>query len=257
MNYEIIKEQHNYVQSQIKDLQRKQKKYPEGKIIYSKKKRGINWYISSDHKREYIKKDNKKIIEQLVLKKYETALLEEFQKEEKILEKYEKVLNNKISDQMLEQDSVFQKILLNSYQTRSQKIKSWQETLYEKSEYHKEGLIFEIENGEYVRSKSEALIALMLSKNQIPYRYENKLVINGITYWPDFTILHPQTGKIVLWEHLGKMDDLDYVKRNISKLENYCSSGWIPGINLIFTSETSENPLTTKMIEKTIQMYLR
>ncbi len=51
--------------------------------------------------------------------------------------------------------------------------------------------IFYTHKGERVRSKSEVIIANLLYKYQIPYRYEFPLTIKdfGITY-PDFLILN-------------------------------------------------------------------
>ena len=56
--------------------------------------------------------------------------------------------------------------------------------------------------GHSVRSKSELLIADALFYHGIRYEYEKELILSGRTIYPDFTIRHPQTGKIFYWEHL-------------------------------------------------------
>ncbi|MFQ8777759.1 MAG: hypothetical protein ACLR78_10425 [Roseburia sp.] len=63
-----------------------------------------------------------------------------------------------------------------------------------------------------MRSKSEAMIAMLLHLNAIPYRYECALSLGGVTLFPDFTIRHPVTGVLYYWEHFGLMDDPAYAK---------------------------------------------
>ena len=41
-----------------------------------------------------------------------------------------------------------------------------------------------------MRSKSEAMIAMSLYVQKIPYRYECELKLGSITLFPDFTIRH-------------------------------------------------------------------
>ena len=60
-----------------------------------------------------------------------------------------------------------------------------------------------------MRSKSEAMIAMSLYVQKIPYRYECELKLGSITLFPDFTIRHPETGEIFYWEHFGMMDKPD------------------------------------------------
>lgn len=241
------------MKKQLLELQKRQAKHPEGKIIHSTKKKGINWFVSDGKTKEYT--SDKAIIEALVRKKYELMLLEELQDEEKILERYEKLLEKKKSEEMLEPTSIFQKYLINSYQSKSEKIKSWIEKPKIQNNYHTESLQHGNKRGELFRSKAENMIAIQLKIKGIPYRYENQITINGNTYIPDFTIINPKTDKLVIWEHLGKIQNVDYVRKNLKKMGDYVSAGWIPGINLILTSETLENPLTDTMIEKTIDMY--
>lgn len=96
---------------------------------------------------------------------------------------------------------------------------------------------------------------MFLHNNDIPFRYECSLNLNGITVYPDFTIRHPKTGKFYYWEHFGKMDDPHYVKTTLSKLELYISNDIFPSINLITTYETNNNPLDIEMVENIIQYY--
>ena len=54
--------------------------------------------------------------------------------------------------------------------------------------------IFYTKKGEYVRSKSEKILADMFYDLNIPYEYECQLILrNGYEYYPDFTFISPYT----------------------------------------------------------------
>lgn len=74
---------------------------------------------------------------------------------------------------------------------------------------HQLGKIYKTENGEWVRSKSELIIANILYRSKIEYKYEEKLFYNK-TQWkePDFTVRY--NGQTWYWEHLGLLGDEIY-----------------------------------------------
>ena len=78
----------------------------------------------------------------------------------------------------------------------------------------------------------------------------------GITY-PDFTILNTENRQEIYWEHLGMMDDPNYVDMAIKKINTYEQNGILLGKNLILTYETKKNPLNSKTIKLIIQHYLK
>ena len=76
----------------------------------------------------------------------------------------------------------------------------------------------------------------------------NVVQIDGAWYFPDFQLLHPETYELIFIEHLGMMDNADYVKSNMTKICKYAQNGLVPEKNFFFTWETSENPLTPQDI---------
>lgn len=64
-----------------------------------------------------------------------------------------------------------------------------------------EGLVHSTSKGMKVRSKSEALIAMLLDMNGIEYRYEAPLTLGDHTFYPDFAIMRPSDRKLFYWEH--------------------------------------------------------
>lgn len=111
--------------------------------------------------------------------------------------------------------------------------------------------------GEYVRSKSEKIIADYLLSQGIPYQFEPPFrLFSGDTVFPDFVILNVRKNKTIYWEHLGKVGDLDYATKNFGKLMDYEQSGLILGDNLIVTLETKERQLDIELVEKKVQAFL-
>ncbi len=118
--------------------------------------------------------------------------------------------------------------------------------------------INETENGEFVRVKSECFIANKLYYSNIPYKYEYPITLMGKTYYPDFTIMHPRTRKIIIWEHFGRMEDPEYARRTVEKLNLYNRNGWIPGKNMIVTFESLGAQLDTKTVNNWIsEMFVK
>jgi len=108
-----------------------------------------------------------------------------------------------------------------------------------------------------VRSKSEKIIADTLERRGIPYRYEAPLILqDGVTVYPDFSLLNVRRRKEYIWEHLGMMDNEDYARSAVTKLNSYINSGFFPGEQLILTMESQKTPLGTKTIERMIERYL-
>lgn len=100
--------------------------------------------------------------------------------------------------------------------------------------------------GDFVRSKSEVIIADELYVNQISYEYEKPITLNGWNYpvRPDFTICTPKENRIIYWEHCGLMNDADYRAKWERKKKAYERTGiseW--NKNLIVTYESQGNDL--------------
>lgn len=133
----------------------------------------------------------------------------------------------------------------------------------ENGRFYEQGLIHTTAKGEFVRSKSEVIIANQLFHNNIPYAYEQRLTLNGETRWPDFTIEDKDSGNVFYWEHCGMMDEPGYRKRWEVKLAWYAENGILPhedggGRNgtLILTEETKGSGIDTRHVDKLIQDIL-
>ncbi|MBR4768754.1 MAG: hypothetical protein IK088_07240 [Lachnospiraceae bacterium] len=108
---------------------------------------------------------------------------------------------------------------------------------------------------EYVRSKSEKIIADALSRNNVPYVYEAPLFLSGKKLYPDFTILNVEERKTLYWEHFGMLDDEMYLSDVIEKLNLYILSGIMPGDQLIITYESSKKAMKSRIVDEMIRFY--
>lgn len=92
------------------------------------------------------------------------------------------------------------------------------------------------EEGILVKSKAEQIIADELYRRGIPYRYERSVrCLDDTIRSPDFTILDKRTGKHYYWEHMGMMENPEYIRKQCDKMYSYSVTGIVPGHNLIIT----------------------
>ena len=116
--------------------------------------------------------------------------------------------------------------------------------------------VFKTERGDLVRSKSEYMLANMLSKHSIPYKYEKPLYLESGTFYPDFTILDVHRRREIYLEHFGMMDDPSYLDRMLKKVNEYNRAGYRLGDNLIITMESYSQPLDIRAAERMILRVL-
>ena len=114
---------------------------------------------------------------------------------------------------------------------------------------------FATKSGWMVRSKSEVLVADMALDYRIPFVYEEVMKVNGYKFAPDFIMLSQVTYKEIIYEHFGRMDDNEYVKKANWKIRQYLEAGYVPGVNLIFTYEYKELPLNRQTLTSIFHLH--
>lgn len=112
-------------------------------------------------------------------------------------------------------------------------------------------------DGTPVRSKAEAMIYARLCSAGFYVIYEFPIEIEKGRYvCPDFLLIHPVTGQIYIWEHLGLWfgtgDTFNYRRSYLQKMDFYNTIGFVAGVNL-FTSFESEDGLDMEKISETIK----
>lgn len=249
--------EYDRLQTQISHLQTELKKYPDGHLICSKNQSRCKWYQSDGHNKVYIPKSNRLLAEQLSVKKYLSLLLEDLKNEQRAIEFYLRHHKTNVgrAEKLLTDTSEYQNLLKPYFTPLSQELSDWIHAPYEHNLLYPEQLIHKSISGNFLRSKSEAIIDMLLFVNKIPFRYECSLVLGEVTLYPDFTIRHPHNGTTFYWEHFGLIDNASYSANAFSKLQLYATHKIYPSIQLITTYETKEHPLTTDTVEKIISDF--
>ena len=135
----------------------------------------------------------------------------------------------------------------------------WRDRLFDQR------LIHLTSRGEFVRSKSEVIIANHLyhppdNAPSIDYIYEKPLTLGNQTRYPDFTIEDEESGITYYWEHCGMLHVAEYERRWNEKQAWYKKHGILPynkggGDNgvLIVTRDSEKGAISSPEIERIIR----
>lgn len=245
----------NQLAEEIEILQKQIATYPAGELHCRTNGTYTKWYLYINGQFIYIPKDQQSFAQIMADKKYLTALLKDLQHDFEEVESYLRKHkdNPQQARKLLTTQSAYTELLTQS--VSEEDLTQWAQAPYDTNPYHPEAKIHIAPGNIRVRSKAEAMIATFLYIYKIPFRYECALQLSGRTIYPDFTIRHPKTGETYYWEHLGKMDDSAYHDRAHARLDFYSKHQLYPMIQLIITTETAQNPLSTHTIECRIQEF--
>ncbi len=210
--------------------------------------------------RKFINKDNMKLVKLLAQKQYYWHLQSIIEINLKVLkhlvERYCPEKMDRVFDELSDECKDFITPLKGS---REDRIREWYEEKYEMNSAYPENLRYETEQGELVRSKSEVIIANILYQHRdvLLYKYECPLKVKVagkiIIIYPDFKIMNIRTGKITYWEHAGLMDMSDYADDFVRKVNTYINNNLLVGRDVVFSYETSENPLDTSVLRRMVE----
>lgn len=208
------------------------------------------------------KKNNLHMAISLAEKQYYSSLKSEIENELSILKKFQKKYNSDEKYEVFNKLHPERKNLIEKYlESPSEKAEKWYKEPYEPNPFYPEKCIYETEKEEFVRSKSEALIANNLFRNSdyLYYKYECPLHLSNCRYetvYPDFTIINRATGKITYWEHCGMMDKKKYADDFVEKLKSYHKNGIDIGENLMLTFETEDVMLDLKIVKDIVKRLI-
>lgn len=257
--YEAILREIEILQKQIKRYQKSLSKFVEGSILCETRGNGYRYVYSrksgKNRLRTILHESDHDLIATLIRKYQIQQKLWELERDLNAAKAYRDTFESCQQTQRGNQDGF--SLLLNKVFPPTD-YEEWGNAPYSDSrDYHPEQLKHRTGKGdERVRSKSEVLIARALQAHGIQYHYEEVTQIGYRTYRPDFTIRHPKTGAIIIWEHFGMMDDPHYAKRTAEKVRNYLYNGYNPTQNFIATFEDKNHPLDISVIEDMIERML-
>ena len=247
--------------SLITQLDKKLKSLPSGSLKICKFENRTDYYVANSDSftlDKYLNKKEYKLIEDLAQKSYLRKVLkvsiEEAEFLKRTLDKYPDTIAEDVYDQLSDERKKLVKPIVTPIE---QFVKEWQERPYVPKKISEDVPIFETLRGERVRSKSEQIIADRLYIAGIPYKYECPLKVGNKVYHPDFTILRRSDRKEIYLEHCGKLDDPQYTKDNLPRINEYILNGFGLGDKLYLSFESSTVPLDARVIDKMIEEYFR
>lgn len=217
-------------------------------------KHGKHYYIEySDGKQKGISK-NKERVYQLARKEYLNKKINIISKELEVLNRCDYDIRHNsdcdISDETIKKYSMLDLTRI-MYSDRERR---WYNNRQSQNPYRAENLIYSTLGGVLMRSKSERFIGDFLESKLRSYMYEPKFTVNDKTIYPDFMVLRPD-GEVVIWEHMGLMENPEYVNRMVSKILDYRKMGFVQHRNLICTYE--EDLRNKEVLEEIYYRFLQ
>ena len=234
---------------------------PEGRLRCSLRKGKPRFYCvtkAGDTTGKYLREEQHQLAVMLAQKDYDKAALEQAAGELRVIDRLLRVYEGDNVDSLYEKLSPVRRELIEPVtMTDEQVLEKWNAISYKIKGFAENTPVFLTAKGERVRSKSEVMIADGCYRKGIPYYYEHPLQLIGYGLaHPDFKLLNLRLRKVFYWEHCGRLDDPNYTRDLMVRLNAYAMNGYYPGDNLILTGETANCPLETTMIENTILHYL-
>lgn len=234
---------------------------PEGFLRIGGHGKKLQYYHRTDPKDftgKYIREQDFPLARELAQKDYNLKIVRSADQEIKAIDKYLALAPAKPVESVYEAMTPRRQRLITPIQySQKQFVENWTNLKYEGKSFTENVPELYTSKGERVRSKSEIIIADLLEREGIPYRYEYPITLAGYgRVYPDFTVLHTRLRKQLYWEHLGMMDEPSYVENALQKIATYELNGIFPGEDLILTYETRQNPINPKLVQLMIQHYL-
>ena len=223
--FEILK----YYETEIDAVKQELNELPAGILV----KRGAFYYVKDGSSEKGITKDQQRI-RQLARKAYLYRRMGNLKWNYSLASKQSQRLRTEDPKEIIEGLSSAYQSMPEDFFFHSSVQQSLEKPVVSNPGY-RDGLLYLTDSGVRVRSKSERIVANMLSQYKIPYRYEAALTLAGEVRYPDFSVYRPFDGRLILWEHLGLMESEEYRQKAIRKLALYAQNGFLPFDNLICT----------------------
>ena len=268
LNLDNLIVQSEHLSQEIQQLEEYIDQAPEGKLICRSSQGGYLYYHKSrlsngTVKEKYLGKENTQEAISLAQKLVAVKRLPELKHEKNLIDQLIDLrTTDSAANKFLEKKTGIASLLtshnsLSPFATPDKQDLEWKNQPYNRSQKHPEQLKYStIVPGLFVRSKAEADIVSCLEHYNIPYHYEEEIVVNGNIIAMDFTCRNKFTHLPFYWDHRGMLDDPQYIDKTIYCEQQFLHAGIIPGINLIVTTETKNHPLDLQWVDLLARYYL-
>lgn len=234
----------------LQQAKKSHKNLPEGSLNIRLERGRINYAHNLNGIRRGITK-NEIMVHKLARKKYLETHIKTLESNLSALNTLLKTYNNiDPYTTIAKLKKPLQELPIEVYVPFIQRKNRWMNEPFEQSTLFQEEKDQVTARGLPVRSKSEVIISERFDYYDVAYRYEQLLSIGDRIYVPDFTILTKRG--IVYWEHCGKTDDPEYMRKHRKKIATYESAGIVPWKNLIITYDKEGGGIDTRIIDSEI-----
>ena len=256
---QIMRKRMLALQAIIQGTEERIRNAPEGTLSVKNYRGRENYYQTLPTGEKYLNKESEAIAFALAQKGYDIKVKKYAESELKYLLSYFSGVNpGKIEDLYSSLPESRSAMVMPVTVTDAEYAEKWSAVSYPAKGFDPEDdSSYFTAKGERVRSKSECLIADMLSQLGVPYRYECPVSLDGTVIHPDFTVLNVRTKEEFFWEHFGMMDSPDYSSAALKRIRKYETCGIFPGRKLIETQETKALPLDLQIVRRIIEKYLK
>ena len=236
------------------------KNAPEGELRTAKCRNKIQYFKrekGGDSNGEYIKYSDIDLARRLAQKEYDNYAIQAAEKEVKLLDSMKRLYDGRAIEHIgLKMVKAKMALVTPVEKSDEEYVAEWLAQEYEPFDYYSEALTYENSKGIKMRSKSEVLISNILDELGIPYLYEKPLKLpDNRKVGPDFTLLDMRNRQEVYLEHLGMLDNIDYMEKNIRKIGEYEDAGIYRGTRLLITYETKNKQFNVKRIKGMLAEY--
>ena len=245
------------------DKNRQIAKAPEGYLKISGKNRETFYCVTPETGRagRYLNKEEIELARKLAQKAYDQQVLKAAEQELIAWEKLAQFFPKLTVEELYETLAPARKALVHPVIPTDRVFREqWEAVEYEPGWFKEGTAIYKTDRGERVRSKSEQLIANLLYRLGIPYRYEYpiRIHVHGRTeIWrPDFLILDVRHRKEIILEHFGKMGEDSYAMQAFGKMKIYEENGFRVGIVILYSFEMKQMPTDIPALEQMLRRIL-
>lgn len=238
----------------IQEKTKENQKLPQANIRVDRKGKYFQYYLKEgSYNGKYIPAAEHKQVAKYLQQDYNAKVIRSAKEELKRVEALIKQVNSNNPNEIYSRLPLGKQVMVVPFEeTDEQFIDKYKSIESSKEAFRESGQIYSNCNGEEVRSKSEVIISNMLDRLHIPYVYEMPLKLMNVTVHPDFTLINAEKRRVIYYEHFGMLDDEEYLRKTLFKIQQYEESGLYLGRDLIITGETSTQPLNIKLAERII-----
>lgn len=261
---QMLLEEEKRLEKLSESLEEKLKQAPDGKLNVYKRGNKWRWYIRLGQNSQAVRlcaaKVDKQVLKKLAEKEADRRKLVDVKQQLEAISRYKSAYYKKHQDGKFLLQSRFE--ALRTYSPGmwellfDSELVQWEKADYAQLQRYQDQKKTVSNRGLVTRSKSESIIATVLEDMEIPFHYEEQLMVGNTVLYPDFTLRHPQTAKTVYWEHFGLIEEPAYKADTLKKFGRYIEAGIFPGIQLICTFETRAEPMTFKKAKAYADYFL-